>query len=73
MIHRGVQYGLKVDIAFSGAKTIVGWLQRTTWNNRYRVRVKSVALLQNCKLKSKKKVVLKCKKMLLFEKIDKNV
>ena len=72
----GVQYGLKANIAFTGTKAIVSWLQRATWNKRYRVRAKSVALLQNCKLKSKKNiffVVLKCKKMFLFEKIDKNV
>ena len=67
-----MQYGVKVDITFSGTKTIVGWLERATWNKRQRVPVKSVALLQNCKLKSKKNV-LKCKKMFLFEKIDKNV
>ena len=29
-VYSGVQYGLKVDTAFSGAKTIVGWLQRAT-------------------------------------------
>ena len=70
----GVQYGLKANIAFTGTKTIVSWLQRATWNKRYRVQAKSVALLQNCKLNLKKKkfVVLKCKKMFLFEKIDKN-
>ena len=64
----GVQYGLKANIAFTGTKTIVSWLQRATWNKRYRVQAKSVALLQNCKWKLKKK----CKKMFLFEKIDKN-
>ena len=31
IVHRAVQYGLKVHIAFSGTKTIVGWLQRATW------------------------------------------
>ena len=72
MVHRETQYGLKVDIAFSRAKTIVGCLQRATWNKKYRVWVKSVALLQNCKLKSKKIVILKYKKMFLFAKIDKN-
>ena len=37
-------------------------------------RLKSFALLQNCKIKTKKNiVVLRCKKMFLFEKIDKNV
>ena len=41
-----MQYGLKVDIAFIGAKTIVSWLQTATWNKRQRDRVKSVALLQ---------------------------
>ena len=61
-----MQYGLKVDIAFSGAKTIVCWLQRATWNKRYRVRVKSVALLQSWILKQKKIVVLKCNKMFFF-------
>ena len=48
-----MQYGLKVDIAFIGAKTIVSWLQRATWNKRQRVRVKSVALLQKCCTSSK--------------------
>ena len=46
----GVQYGLKANIAFTGTKTIVSWLQRATWNKRYRVQAKSVTLLQNCKL-----------------------
>ena len=52
----GVQYGLKANIAFTGTKTIVSWLQRATWNKRYRVQAKSVALLQNCKWKLKKNV-----------------
>ena len=74
ILHRGVRYGLKVDITFSGTKIIVSWLQRANWNKRYRVRIKSMALLQNCKFKFLKKyVVLKCKKMFLVEKIDGNV
>ena len=28
IVHRDVQYGLKVDIAFSGAKRIVSWLEQ---------------------------------------------
>ena len=67
-----MQYGLKVNIAFRGAKTIVGWLQRATWNKRWRVRVKRVALFKTSNW-NKKNVALNCKKMFLFEKIDKNV
>ena len=50
------------------------WLvQRTTCKKICRVRLKCMVLLQNCKMKSKRIiVVLKCK-MLLAEKIDKNV
>ena len=49
------QYGLKADIAFSGAKTVVSLLQRATLNKRYRARINSAALLQNSKVKLKKK------------------
>ena len=69
-----MQTGLKVNIAFSGVKTIVGWLQRATWNKRYRVQVKRVVLIQNSfKLKFKKMLLWSVKKMFLFEKIDENV
>ena len=61
-------------IAFTDAKTTIGWLHRVTWKKRYRVRLKSIVLLQNYKMKSKRTiVVLKYKKMLLFEEIDKNI
>ena len=49
-----------------------GWLQRATWNNRLRVRIKSIALLQKLQIEIKKNVVLNCKKMFLLR-IDKNV
>ena len=61
-------------IAFTDAKATIGWLHRVTWKKRYRVRLKSIVLLQNYKMKSKRTiVVLKYKKMLLFEEIDKNI
>ena len=69
-----MQYGLKVDIAFSGAKTIVSWLQRAIWNKRYRARIKSVALLQNCKLKLKKNLLFQSvKKCFLLKKLTQKV
>ena len=37
------------DIAFSDAKKTVGWLQRATWEKRYRVRLKGIALLLHSK------------------------
>ena len=76
IFHRGVGYGVKIPVRyrFQWRKTTVCWLQRATWKKRYRALLKSIALLQNCKLKSKRIVdVLKCKKMFLLEKIDKNV
>ena len=49
-------------------------LERATWKIRYRIRLKSIVLFQNCKMKLEKIMLfLKCKKMFLFEKIDKNV
>ena len=62
------------DIAFSDAKQLlVGWRELLGLKDK-EFKIKSFALLQNCKMKSKKViVVLKCKKVFLFEKIDKNV
>ena len=58
-----------VRYRFQWHKTTVDWLQRATWRKRCRVRVKSITLLQSCKMKSKENVVvLKCKKKVLFEK-----
>ena len=63
-----------VRYRFQWRKTAVGWLQRATWKKRYRGWLKSIVLPQNCKVKSERIiVVLKCKKMFLFEKIEKNV
>ena len=62
------------DIAFSDAKQLlaIGWLQRVIWKKK--MQSSTIVLLQNYKVKSKRiVVVLKCKKMFLFEKIDKNV
>ena len=76
IVHRWVEYGLKVPIRynFQWRKTTVGWLQRVTWKKRCRVRLRSIAFLQNCKMKSKWVIiVLRCKKMFLFEKIENNV
>ena len=68
--------GLKVPVwyRFQWRKTTVGWLQRVTWKKRYKVRLRNIVLLQIYKMKSKRIIViLKCKKMFLSEKIDKNV
>ena len=72
----GVEYGLQVPVPyrFQWRKTTIGLLHRVAWKKRYRVRLKSIELLQNYKMKSKGTiVVLKYKKILLFEEIDKNV
>ena len=76
IFHRGVEYGLKALVRhhFQWRKTTIGWLQRATWKKRYRIRRKSIALLQNCKMKWKRFiVVLESKTMLLCGKIDKIV
>ena len=59
------------DTAFSDAKKTVGWLQRATWQKRYRVRLKGIALLQNCEMESKNVTVVLLLIIVLFEKIDK--
>ena len=57
---------------FQWRRTTVGGLQRATWKKRYRVDLKSIALFQNCKIKSKKiVVVLKCKKCFFLRKLTK--
>ena len=70
-----MEYGLKVLVRyhFQWRKTIVGWLQSATWKKRHRVkRLKSIALLRNCKMKSKIViVVLKCKKCFFLRKLTK--
>ena len=70
-----MEYGLKFPVryCFQWRKTTVGWLQRAIRKKGYKVQLKSIVLLQNCKIKWKRIIiVLKCKKMVLFEKIDKN-
>ena len=61
------------DIAFSDAKQLlaIGWLQMVIWKKK--MQSSTIVLLQSYKMKSKRIVVLKCKKMFLFEKIDQNV
>ena len=58
------------SISLSVVQKILLIDRRATWNIRYRVRIKSVALLQNCKLKLKKNsVVFKRKKCLFLRKL----
>ena len=74
IVHRRVEYGLKVLVRyhFQWRKTTVRWLQRATCKKRNRVRLESIVLLQNCKMKSKRiVVVLKCKKCFLLRKLTK--
>ena len=74
IVHRGVEYGLKVPVGyrFQWRKTTAGWLQRLTWKKRYTLRLKSIALLQNCKMKSKIFIViLNSKKCCLLGKTTK--
>ena len=54
--HRGVKYGLKVPVwyHFQWRKATIGWFQRATRNKRYRNRLKIIAILETCKMKSKK-------------------
>ena len=65
------------NIAFG--KAIVGGLQIAGWENIYRVQVKSIELFQKLENEIKKKknyfvkIFLKCKKMFIFAKVDKNV
>ena len=70
-----MEYGLKVLVRyhFQWRKTIVGWLQSATWKKRHRVkRLKSIALLQNCKMTSKRVIaVVKCKKCFFLRKLTK--
>ena len=77
MVHRGEKYGLKVDIAFSRAKAIVGWLQRATWNKRYKSSCQKCCTPSKLQIEIKKIITKKCcfkvQKMFLFAKIDKNV
>ena len=53
-------YGLKIPVRyrFQWHKTTVGWLQRATWQKRYRVWLKSIALLQKQQNEIKKKLLL---------------
>ena len=64
-----MQYSLKVDIAFSIAKTIVGWLQRATWKDT------EFKVLHSFKTtnwnQEKKIVILKCKKRFFLRKLTK--
>ena len=73
-MRRAVWFEGSCPISLSLIKA-VGSLQRVTWRKRYRVWIKSVAILRTPKWNQKKRniVVLKCKKMFLFEKIDKKV
>ena len=74
IVHRGVEFGLKVLFRYylQWRKATVGWLQRATCKKRYRVRLRSIVLLQNCKMKSKRIIpVLKCKKCFLLRKLKK--
>ena len=74
VVHRGLEYGLNVLVRyrFQWRKTTVGWLQRTTWKKRCKVRLKNIAPHRNCEMKLKTiAVVLNGVKMFLFEKIDK--
>ena len=61
------------DIALSDTKKLqLGNLERAIWKKRYRVRLKNIALLQNCKMKSKRIIVfLKCKKCFFLRKLTK--
>ena len=61
------------DIAFSDAKQLlaIGWLQMVIWKKK--MQSSTIVLFQSYKMKSKRIVVLKCKKMFLFKKIDQNV
>ena len=74
IVQRGVEYGLNVPVGyyFQWRKATAGCLQRSTWK-RYIVRLKSIALLQTAKWSFKKVIILKCKKMFLFQEIDKNI
>ena len=66
IVHRGVECGWKFPVRYhiQWRKTTVGWLQRTTWEIRYRVRLKS--------MKPKRIiVVLKCKKCFFLRKLTK--
>ena len=63
-----MQYGLKVDIAFSGAKTIVSWLQRATWTTCFNQRCCTPSKLQT-EIKKKVSPVLKCKKCFFLRKL----
>ena len=74
VVHRGFEYDLNVLVRyrFQWRKTNVGWLQRATWKERCRVRLKNIAPHRNCEMKLKTiTVVLNGVKMFLFEKIDK--
>ena len=73
--HREVEYGLKVPVQyrFQWCKTTLGWLQRATWQKRYKDQSKVLHSLKIAKWNQKNIVVLKCKKMFLCKKIDKNV
>ena len=69
-----VEYGLQVPVpcCFQWRKATIGWLHRVTWKKRYRVRLKSIVLLQNLKMKSKRTIVaLKYKKNALLRKLTK--
>ena len=63
-----MQYGLKVDIAFSGAKTIVSWLQRAIWNNLLQSKVLHSLKTANWNQKNVSPV-LKCKKCFFWRKL----
>ena len=72
--YREVEYGLKllVQYHFQWRKTTVGWLQSALVKKRHRVRLKSIVLLQNCKMKSKRIIaVLKCTKFFFLRKLTK--
>ena len=65
----GIEYDLQAPVSyhFQWCKTTIGWLHRVTWKKRYRVRLKSIVLLQNYKMKSKRIiVVLKYKRNVSF-------
>ena len=63
-----MEHCLKVPVRyhFQWRKATVGWLQRVNSRKWFRVRLKSIALLQHCKIKQKNIVVLKYKNKTFF-------
>ena len=70
VVYRGVEHVLKVPVRYrlQWPKTTIGWSQRAAWRKRFRVRLKGIALLKNCKI-TQKNIVLICKNSFFLRKL----